>query len=204
MRSVETRGRTVEEAVARALEMLAMGEGDVEVEILESGRSGFLGLGSREAAVRVTVKETRPERAERFLRAVLAAMQVDLEVQCRETEEALYIDMMGREAGLLIGHHGQTLDSLQFLTNVAAAKAGDGPRIVIDVEGYRRRRSDALTRLARRLAERVRRTGERLVLEPMNAQERRVVHLALAEDADVMTSSEGEEPNRRVVIAPRG
>lgn len=204
MRSVETRGRTVEEAVARALEMLAMGEGDVEVEVLESGRSGFLGLGSREAAVRVTVKETRPERAERFLRAVLAAMQVDLDVQCRETEEALYIDMMGREAGLLIGHHGQTLDSLQFLTNVAAAKAGDGPRIVIDVEGYRRRRADALTRLARRLAERVRRTGERLVLEPMNAQERRVVHLALADDAEVMTSSEGEEPNRRVVIEPRG
>lgn len=204
MRSVEKSARSVEEAVAQALAELGTDASRVQVEVLEEAKPGFLGLlGTKHAVVRVTVKETRQERVERFLGDVLRAMGTEVAMTVREEDGTLYVDMAGQEAGLLIGHHGQTLDALQFLTNLAAAKADPGPRIVLDVEGYRRRREETLTRLASRLADKVRRTRQPVELEPMSAHERRVIHMALADHPDVETSSEGEEPNRRVVIMPR-
>lgn len=227
MRAVEKSARTVDDAVAQALQELGVTANQVKVEVLEEPRAGLFGLLARNALVRVTVRvqtpvppvppaqpgparsvaaanaEGRAERVQQFLMDVCRAMEMRVQLEVRETAETLHVDVSGEEAGLLIGHHGQTLDALQFLSNLVAAKEGTGPRVVLDVEGYRRRREETLTRLAERLADRVQRSGERVALEPMSAHERRVIHMALAEHGAVTTSSEGEEPNRRVVILPK-
>lgn len=204
MRAVEKTGRTVDEAVSAALEELGVPSSRVKVEVLDEGKGGFLGIGAKPAVVRVSVKESRRERVERFLQEVCDAMGVDVSVSVHEESDHLYVELNGREAGMIIGHHGQTLDALQYLTNLVATRAEeDGLRIVLDVEGYRKRREETLTRLANRLADRVKRGGEPMVLEPMSAHERRVIHLALQENPYVVTTSEGEEPFRRVVIQPK-
>lgn len=219
MRSVEKSARSVDEAVVLALQELGVGREQVDVAVLEEPRSGLFGLLARPAVVRVTVRAAppapavvgdgavggadRPEQVRRFLTEVCLAMGLAVRLEVREASDAVQVDVFGDEAGLLIGHHGQTLEALQFLANMVAARVGAGPRIILDVEGYRRRREETLMRLAERLAERVRRSGERVVLEPMSAHERRVIHVALADHSHVTTTSEGEEPNRRVVILPK-
>ncbi len=204
MKSIEKSGRNVDEAIAAALEDLGVPSTRVKVEVLDEGKGGFLGIGARPAVVRVTLRENRAERVERFLSDVCDAMSMEARVTVREDEEYLHADVYGKEAGMLIGHHGQTLDALQYLANLVAGKAGDeGPRVLLDVEEYRKRREETLTRLATRLAERVARSGEPVVLEPMSAHERRVIHLALQDNPSVATSSEGEDPFRRVVIQPK-
>lgn len=201
MRSVEKTGRTVDEALAAALEELAVPSDRVKVEVLDEGKGGFLGIGAKPAIVRVTLRETRKQKVEQFLNSVCDAMDVDVNVVVKEDGEYLHADINGSEAGILIGHHGQTLDAMQYLLNLVASKVEEGgQRVVLDVEGYRKRREETLTRLAARLAERVRRNGEPMVLEPMSAHERRVIHLALQDNPYVVTGSEGEDPFRRVVI----
>ena len=158
----------------------------------------------RSATATADSGESKQVRVERLLRDICRAMAVDCEVSVHQDGDTLHADVNGAEAGILIGHHGQTLDALQFLVNLISGKShDDGVRVIVDVEGYRRRRDETLTKLATRLAERVQRTGEETALEPMTAQERRVIHMALAENPHVTTASEGDEPNRRVVIAPR-
>lgn len=204
MKTVEKSGRTVDEAVAAALQELGVPSDRVKIEILDEGKGGFLGIGAKPALVRVTIKENRRERVERFLTEVCMAMDVDVQMVFTEDGEYLHLDVTGPEAGILIGHHGQTLDAMQYLVNLVAAKVPDEERrVILDVEGYRKRREETLTRLATRLADRVKRHGEPMVLEPMNAHERRVIHLALQDDPLVATASEGEEPFRRVVIQPK-
>lgn len=204
MKVVEKSGRTVDEAVAAALEELGVPSSRAKVEVLDEGKGGFLGIGSRPALVRVVLRRSRLERLEAFLQEACGAMEMEVSVQLHEDEEYLRAEVSGKEAGILIGHHGQTLDALQYLSNLVAARAGEeGPRVLLDVEEYRKRREETLTRLATRLADRVKRNGEPTVLEPMSAHERRVIHLALQDDPEVTTSSEGEDPFRRVVILPK-
>ncbi|HYG58893.1 MAG TPA: RNA-binding cell elongation regulator Jag/EloR [Symbiobacteriaceae bacterium] len=204
MRSVEKQGRTVDEALAAALDALGVPSDRVKVEVLDEGKGGFLGIGAKPAIVRVTLKESRKERVEQFLGDVCDAMEVDVNVTVHSEGEYLHADIGGREAGILIGHHGQTLDAMQYLLNLVVSKVeDDSQRVVLDVEGYRKRREETLVRLATRLAERVKRNGEPMVLEPMTAQERRVIHLALQDNPHVVTGSEGEDPFRRVVIQVR-
>lgn len=201
-KSVEKRGRSVEEAVAAALQELGVDKEHVEVEVLEEPAKGLFGLiGTRDALVRVTAKETKEKVAFRFLRDVARAIGLDVEISARRDEEYLFFDIRGDELGILIGRRGLTLDALQYLTNLAAGRASnERQRIVVDVEGYRRRREETLQRLAERLAEKVRRSGQSMELEPMSAHERRVIHLALQNSPYVTTYSEGEEPFRKVVI----
>ena len=202
MKVVEKRGKNVEEAIALALEELGVSEEHVSVEILEEASKGLLGfIGSKGAKVQVTLKESRPEAAERFLREVMEAMGLETEIASKVEEGYAFIDLEGPDLGALIGRRGQTLSALQYLANLASARGTIGTeRIVLDVGGYRRRREQTLQALAERLAERVRRTGQNVSLEPMSAQERRVVHTALQGNTYVTTESEGEEPYRRVVI----
>lgn len=204
MKVIEKSGRTVDEAVAVALEELGVPSTRVTVEVLDEGKGGFLGIGSRPAVVRVRLKQNRADRLQVFLQDVCAAMEMEAQIAVREDAEYLRAEVSGQEAGILIGHHGQTLDALQYLANLVAAKGGEeGPRVLLDVEEYRKRREETLTRLAARLADKVKRSGEPMVLEPMSAHERRVIHLALQDDPAVSTSSEGDEPFRRVVILPK-
>ena len=203
MKSVEKSGRTVDEAVAAALQELNVPVSRVSVEVLEEGKGGFLGIGARPFVVRVVVKESRAERVERFLGEICDTIGLEARISIQEGDEYLHVDVRAPEANILIGHHGQTLDALQYLTNLVASNSGEeGPRVLLDVEEYRKRREETLTRLAARLADRVRRTGEPMALEPMSAHERRVIHLALQDTPGVETASEGEDPFRHVVIYP--
>lgn len=229
MTTVEKTGKTVEEAVALALKELHVTEHDVTVEVLEQPKSGFLGLiGARPAKVAVTlIKKEEPAQEENitveteeaaaiigedpitvgkaFLMDVFEKMNLTVGVEVEEKEEIVLFDLKGNDLGILIGRHGQTLDALQYLTNLAANKnAGEGRiRIVLDVEDYRKRREETLVRLAQRLANKVKRRNQRIVLEPMSRHERKIIHMALQEDPQIATYSEGEEPYRKIVIAAK-
>lgn len=141
------------------------------------------------------------EEAKKFLASVFKGMHLDVTMECMMNEERILLNLHGEGLGILIGKHGQTLDALQYLTNLAAGKAFHHHYFVLlDVENYRERRKDTLEALARRLAGKVKRTGEAVKLEPMAAGERRIIHLALQNDGAVTTESEGEAPHRYVVI----
>lgn len=230
MITVEKTGKTVEEAVQAALKELQVTENDVTVEVLEQPKSGFLGLiGGRPAKVAVTlIKKEEPAQEEKavvetkeesapivgedpivvgkaFLMDVFAKMNLTVAIEVEEKEEVVLFDLKGNDLGILIGRHGQTLDALQYLTNLAANKhAGESrKRIVLDVEDYRKRREETLVRLAQRLANKVKRRNQRIVLEPMSRHERKIIHMALQDDPQIATYSEGEEPYRKIVIAAK-
>ncbi|GFN23106.1 RNA-binding cell elongation regulator Jag/EloR [Thermanaeromonas sp. C210] len=205
MKEVEMAGKSVEEAVEAALRVLGAGREEVQVEVLEEGSKGLFGfLGSRQARVRVILPDNPEKLIKEFLEGVLKAMAVQAGIEIRRREEYFLVSFHGRDLGVLIGRRGETLNALQYLTNLAVNRAlRDKVKVVLDAEGYRKRREQALVRLAKRLSERVKRTGNRIVLEPMTPQDRRVIHTALQNDSQVVTFSEGEEPNRKVVISLR-
>ena len=145
-------------------------------------------------------------RAQRFLMDVTERMNVKVDVYVDDSkEDNLYIHMIGDTLGILIGRRGETLDALQYLTSLQVNKGREGYiRVTLDTENYRAKREDSLRRLAQRMANRAQKTGRKVVLEPMNPYERRVLHTALQNHPAVTTHSEGEEPNRRVVIMLAG
>ena len=151
-------------------------------------------------------EETPAGRAQRFLLDVTDRMGVKVDVYVDDSvENSLYIHMIGDTLGILIGRRGETLDALQYLTSLQVNKGREGYiRVTLDTENYRAKREDSLRRLAQRMANRAQKTGRRVVLEPMNPYERRVLHTALQNHPAVTTHSEGEEPNRRVVIMLKG
>lgn len=141
--------------------------------------------------------------AKEFLQKVFNTMKIEVVMEkfINKTEGSVTFRLHGEDMGILIGKHGQTLDALQYLTNLVANKnSSERIRVIIDVEDYRDRRVETLTRLANRLAEKVKRTGERISLEPMNPHERKIIHMALQNDRKVTTLSEGDAPYRHVVI----
>ena len=145
------------------------------------------------------------QRARKFLEDVFAAMKIEVELQRSETEEGILFQLEGESLGILIGKHGQTLDALQYLTNLAANRgvASERLHVQLDIEGYRARREETLTRLAGHLAEKACRIGQEIHLEPMNRHERKIIHMALQDSRKVSTYSAGDEPRRYVVIVPR-
>jgi spoIIIJ-associated protein len=219
MTTVEKAGRTVDEALGAALAELGVGRDQVEYEILEEPSRGLFGfLGGKPARVRVTVKTAPAEEpkkrqpkadgvdpvavAKDFLQKLFKAMRLKVHIERMTQADNVTLNLRGDDLGLLIGKHGQTLDALQYLTNLAAHRdAEERVRIILDVEDYRKRRAETLERLARRLADRVKSRGEKVVLEPMSPHERKIIHMTLQDDYRVMTYSEGEEPFRKVIIA---
>ena len=204
MTSVEKTGKTVEEAVALALSELEVGIDRIDYEVLEAPSRGFFGfIGTKLAKVRVTVKPIDGMKvAEDFLNKIFDLMKLKIQIEKVPKHDTTVFNIRGNDLGILIGKHGQTLDALQYLTNLTANRDTESKvRIVLDVEDYRQRRAETLTRLASRLADNVRRRGEKVVLEPMSSNERKIIHMALQNDQRVVTYSEGEEPYRKVVIA---
>jgi len=204
-KSLESSGKSVEEAVENALRELSVNREDVEVEVLEESVKGLFGiLGTRPARVRVTVKEKLADRVISLLRDITAEMGVHPDFTVEEDDEEIKVTLTGRNMGVLIGRRGETLNSLQYLVSLAANRNQEQRRkIMLDVEGYRRKREETLQNLAVKLADKARRRGRSVVLEPMNPQERRVIHTTLRGRDDIYTFSEGEEPFRKIVIAPR-
>lgn len=205
MRVIEKSGKTIEEAVAAALQELDLTKEQVDVEVVEEPSKGIFGLiGSKYAKVRVTEKENPVGRARKFLLDIFGKMDLEVEISDKEMEEYIVLDISGPDLGILIGRRGDTLDAMQYLVNLVANKNVEKrTRFILDVEGYRKRREETLNNLAFRLAEKARRKGRNVVLEPMNPHERRVIHTALQNHRDVFTYSEGEEPYRKIIIAPK-
>lgn len=199
-RCVEVSAKNAELAIAQALEKLGIAREQAQIEVLDEGRAGILGLGSRDAVVRVTGIETAEDRAVDFLTEVTEKMGAPANVEAKMGDEAMNVELSGENMGMLIGHHGDTLDALQYLTSLVVNRgAEDYTRVVLDTEGYRDKRAKALAQLAERTAARAIRTG-RVALEPMNPYERRILHTTLQDHPRVTTYSEGEEPYRRVIV----
>ena len=227
--SVEATGETVGEAkwaALRELERIAPGidRDGVRFQIVSEGERGLLGVGYSPARVVATVDrppEPQPAAesggegddrgegehaiARALLERVVATLGLDAAVRVEEDDEEVRATVTGADLGVLIGRHGQMIDSLQYLANALAHRAmGEGRRrIVVDAAGYRARRAATLEGLARRTAEQASATGRRIELEPMSAVERRIVHECLKDDPEVSTASEGAEPTRYVVVVPR-
>jgi spoIIIJ-associated protein len=231
MRSIEIQATNVDEAVALALAQLGKTIDEVNVEILNPGRQGVPNVEDEEALVRVKVRNPEPEQDEmaarevlsadelpsvatQVLETILQAMSLNAQVNTRppdecdleggEEAETVCLDVTGDGLGILIGKRGETLSALQYLLNmIVSKKARTRTRIIVDVEGYRRRRREFLIGMAKRVADRVRQGGEPIPMEALPAFERRIIHIALRDDPDVMTQSTGEGEDRRVIIIPR-
>ncbi|MBC2727892.1 RNA-binding cell elongation regulator Jag/EloR [Desulfosporosinus sp.] len=204
MRIAEKTGKTVEEAINAGIMELGVDRDRVKVEVIEEPtKKGLFGLfGTRLAKVRVFYEDNPGLLAADFINKVCKAISVNADTKVSKNGEHWHIDITGPELGILIGRRGDTLDALQYLTNLAVAKQmSERVRIIVDVEGYRQRREETLVRLAKRLSEKVKRTGTKIVLEPMNPHERRIIHTSLQDEARISTFSEGDDPNRRVVIS---
>ncbi|MDP4125550.1 MAG: RNA-binding cell elongation regulator Jag/EloR [Bacillota bacterium] len=204
MRVIEKTGKTVEEAITAGVLELAVDRNQVTIEVLEEpAKKGLFGLfGKSLAKVRVSYENDIGVLATDFIHKVCQAMKINADTQVSKDGERWHINITGPELGILIGRRGDTLDALQYLTNLAVAKRlSERVRIIVDVEGYRLRREETLVRLAKRLSEKVKRTGTKIVLEPMNPHERRIIHTTLQDETRISTFSEGDDPNRRVVIS---
>lgn len=203
-RVIEVTGKDIEEAKKLALSQLDLPQERVIFEVLEEPSKGFFGLiGARVAKIRATEKELTPlERGQEFLKKIFKSMHKDIQIECIEEDINYKFNLIGDDLGVLIGKHGQTLDSLQYLTNMAANKnvTGVRVRIVLDVENYRKRREETLCQLAERLANKARKYRTKVVLEPMNRHERKIIHMALQDYADIITYSDGVEPHRKIVV----
>ena len=210
MKSIEMTAKTVEEAIEIALKELDVDRVEVEIDVISRGKAGILGIGSELASVRVTKVDGTSDvldSANEVIKNLLSHMDVDVVVNLKEADNeetgGPIFEIEGDDSGLLIGRKGETLRSLQFLTRfIVGRQTGERANISLDVEGYDERRKQSLANLANRVAQRVVKTGRSIELEPMSARERRLVHVALAENAEVYTESSGEGRDRRVVVIP--
>ena len=238
MRFVEKIAKTVDDAVTEALLELLVTRDEVEIEVIEKGTKGFLGIGSKDARVRVTVKAENQEEEQsvyeqlgieqpdisldfdlnlpldtktvdpaqvgkEFLVDVLEKMGIEAEVEVSVKKEQIKMVISGDKMGLLIGKRGEHLDALQYLVNLVVNKNSEKyTRVILDTENYRQRREETLQKLAFRLAKKASQTKQRVILEPMNPYDRRIIHSALQNSRTVKTYSEGKEPYRKIVIIP--
>ncbi|MDP4552977.1 RNA-binding cell elongation regulator Jag/EloR [Alkalihalobacillus macyae] len=204
MRSVTVTGKTIEEATKDALNQIGTVQENVEIEVLEEPKKGFLGFGGKPARIKVTKKLDIMEQTSTFLQEVISNMGVEASIEGRREDRDLYFTLSGEKIAILIGKRGQTLNSLQYLTNLAANRFSDRfVRVVLDAENYRERREETLKKLADRLADKAMVTKRDIQLEPMPSLERKVIHLYLKDKKGISTHSDGNDPHRRVVIVPR-
>lgn len=203
MEFIEVSAKTVSDAVTDASIQLGVTSDQLEYEVVSEGSTGFLGFGSKPAVIKARKKFSPEDGVKDFLNRVFKAMDMEVEIIAQYDAEnsAVSVELKGGEMGVLIGKRGQTLDSLQYLTNLAVNKKAENyVKVKLDTEDYRKRRRETLENLARNISYKVKRTKRPVSLEPMNPFERRVIHSALQNDRFVSTHSEGEEPYRHVVV----
>lgn len=206
-REVEATGKTVEEAINKACEMLGAERENVEVEILELPAKRLLGLlGAVNAKVKVSINEGTTEKAKDYLKEILEKMDLsDINIEESEDENGITFNLVGEDPGVIIGHRGETLDSLQYLVSLVANRdQEDYKRITLDIADYRKKREATLISLAQRIAQNSIRTHCSTTLEPMNPYERRIIHTAVQNIPGVTSWSVGIDPNRCVVIGIEG
>ena len=199
-------GKTVDDAINNAIIELGVTSSQLDFIVIDKGAAGILGIGSRPAVIEARAKQTIVDAAEEFLSNVFETMKMEVFMvsEYNDEEKALNIDLQGDDMGILIGKRGQTLDALQYLTSLVVNKVSeDYIRVKLDIENYRERREESLENLARSGAAKVKKSRRAMSLEPMNPYERRIIHASLQNDRYVVTSSEGEDPYRHVVISLR-
>ena len=216
MESIEMTGKTVDEALEIALRELDADRGEVEIDVISRGKSGMFGIGSEPAKIKVTKLSIESNDIDspdivtvsrEVINNLISNMGVNVICNLRQSDSedigGPVFEIEGDDSGLLIGRKGETLRSLQFLVRyLVSKKTGQRANLSLDVEGYDERRRQSLSNLANRVSQRVVKTGRSIELEPMNARERRVVHMALSDRDDVFTESSGSGEDRRVVILP--
>lgn len=202
MQTTEKTAKTKEEAIAAALAELNATEDEVEIETVEEGSKGFLGLGSKDAVVKVTLLPNPERRAKDFLNGIFDILGEEVDVAVQTEDDTIKVEFAGPDMGVVIGKRGETLDALQYLTSLVVNRGdSDFKKVSLDAENYREKRNAALESLAHKLAKKVTRTRRSTTLEPMNSYERRIIHSALQDDPYVTTYSVGQGVNRKVVIA---
>lgn len=228
MREVTASGQTVEEAVQSALKQLSMSRDEVEIEVIDEGKKGFLGLfGAKRAIVKIKEKSEEQEvveetpleertkvdqtkdlrlnvqEAEVFLKEVAHNMGVQVNVQSELEGNKATFQLSGDKIAILIGKRGKTLNAIQYLTQLVLNKHGRNfHSVTVDAEGYRQRREETLIELAQKMASKAIRIDGKVALEPMPAYERKIIHSALQDSTEVSTYSDGVEPHRYIVIKP--
>lgn len=217
MNAITTKGQSVEEAITIALDRLGVTRDQIEYQIIEEAKKGFLGLfGSRPAIVEVSVKQietvptvpldeqtiTATEAVEKYLSTIFTEMKLDVSIAVTEKGRDILFNLEGNQAFILIGKRGMTLNALQQLAQLVANKYSKSYiNVVLDAENYREKRAKTLESLANKLASQVIRTGKEIDLEPMPSYERKIIHQALTNHKYVDTTSNGNEPNRYVTIS---
>ncbi len=206
-KEVVVSAKSVEEAIEKAVAELGAPSADkIEYTVLEEAKKGFLGIGASDAKISASYTEGREAEAFAFVQKLISDMNIDAEVTMADGENGEHmISVNGESAAILIGHHGETLDSLQYLANLAANKKVGGKKedyvkITVDVEGYRAKREETLRALARRMAAKVLKYKKSVMLEPMNPYERRIIHSEIQNIEGVSTNSIGSENNRKIVV----
>jgi spoIIIJ-associated protein len=205
VKEVTATAATVDEAVQSALQQLGVSKDRAEIVVLDEGKKGLFGIfGSKPAVVKAILKINPVEEAELFLQKVIRQMGItEVTIEKQQHDKQVTFMITGEQVGLLIGKHGQTLNSLQLLTQLVANRyAEEYISIIVDAENYRERREKTLMQLAEKLAEKVMKTGREIKLEPLPAHERKIIHTALANHKKVVTYSVGVEPHRYVVVSP--
>ena len=203
MKAIEIIGKTVDEAINKAIEQLNVTKDMIDVEVLEVGSKGLFNLfGVKPAKVKVLVKDSYKDKAEQFLKSILANMNISAEIHISEDKDSLNINISGDDMGTIIGYRGETLDAIQYLLSLVVNKNHDVSykRVVLDTENYRKKREETLKRVADKTAYKVIKSRRAYKLEPMNPYERRIIHAALQGNNQICTYSEGEDPFRRIVV----
>ncbi|CAC98210.1 RNA-binding cell elongation regulator Jag/EloR [Listeria innocua] len=203
MRDITAQGSNVEEAIQNALATLETTRDKVEVEVLDEGKKGIFGIGSRLAMVKVIEKEDGIQVAIDYLLDVATKMGAVITIDVEEVGKDVKLQIKGESLGMLIGKHGQTLNALQYLTQLIANKTtSQYKNIIVNVGDYRERRHETLVLLANKMADKALKTKRAVHLEPMPSFERKIIHAILSENEQIETHSEGRDPYRYIVIKP--
>lgn len=209
-KEIITTGKTIDDAVQAAVAQLgANSADDIEYSVIDEPKKGLFGIGASPAKINAKLILNGERFALNFVKQLVSDMGLDVTVEMRDVEgsdkNCKLIDIVGEGAGMLIGHHGDTLDSVQYLANLAANKKVDGQKpgyvkITVDAENYRAKREETLRALARRMADKVLKQKRSVMLEPMNPYERRIIHSEIQGIEGISTNSIGSENNRKIVI----
>ena len=204
MVTIRSTGKTLDEAISNAKKELNTTDDNFEYRVIEEGSKGLLGMfGSKPYVIEANIKKRDlVAETKSFVRNLVNHMGLMAEINVREEDDVIRVNMAGPKMGLIIGYRGETLDALQYITNLAMNKNRDEDykRVVIDTEGYRSKREETLKNLADKTAWKVKKYHKTMRLDPMNAYERRIIHSQLQNNPNVKTYSEGEEPFRKVVV----
>lgn len=199
---IQISGKTRSEAIEKAMEKFGVGEENLDIQVVDEGSRGFLGIGAKDYVINVKKIINKEEIIRSYLRKIYDCLDIRIDVRVEEEEDTVRVFVTGEGSSILIGRHGESLDGLQTIVNIYLTKETDEhKRLILDIEGYREKRETSLVAYAKKMAQKVMYSRRAIKLDPMNPYERRIVHFALQDNTKITSFSEGEEPNRRIVLA---